>query len=224
LFNESTFLGGEQPHPEETFIPPKAAPTPPSHALRAFFEGAALPHKELSPMQADRMLRDCGAILRAAVEGIMRLLLTRTEIRKQFPAEGRGAAADNNPLKRMSDARQAMDFLFDAGERTDGLLDPAHAVGDACEELRAHELALIAGMRAAVLGVLQRFDPAVIEGAFQKSAKGFTLASRKAQLWEAFVAQQGRLARDARDDFNKTFGRDFIAAYQEELRRLKGGR
>ena len=256
LFNESTFLGDEasppaqkgptlsdHTPPEETFIPtkaasapgPEAAPkpaatpapaAPPSHALRAFFEGAGLPHKELSPMQADRMLRDCGAILRAAVEGIMMLLLARAEMRKEFEAEERTmvAARDNNPLKLMSDPHEAMDFLFDPAERTDGFLDPVQAVGDACEDLRSHELALMAGMRAAILGALRRFDPNVIERGFDKSSKGFSLASRKAKLWDAFVAQQDQFSREAQEDFNKVFGRDFMGAYQAQLRRLKGGR
>jgi len=245
LFNESTFLGEdepasqkrpipqEEPAPEETFIPQKkpaqAAPPPAaplSHALRAFFEGAGLPHKELSPMQTEHMLRDCGAILRAAVEGIMMLLLARAEMRKEFEAEERTmvAARDNNPLKLMSDPHEAMDFLFDPAERTDGFLDPVQAVGDACEDLRSHELALMAGMRAAILGALRHFDPHALERAFEKSAKGFSLASRKARLWELFVAQQDKFSREAQEDFNKVFGRDFMSAYQAQLRRLKGGR
>jgi len=244
LFNEATFVGGEQPAaqkklisqeeppPEETFIPQKTAKAPappaapPSNALRAFLEGAGVPHKELSAAESERMLRDCGAIMRAAVEGIMMLLLARAEMRKEFEAEERTmvAARDNNPLKLMSDPHEAMDFLFDPAERTDGFLDPVQAVGDACEDLRSHELALMAGMRAAILGALRHFDPHVIERAFEKRAKGFSLASRKAKLWELFVEQQDKLARDAQEDFNKVFGRDFMGAYQAQLRRLKGGR
>jgi predicted component of type VI protein secretion system len=238
LFNESTFLGADQPQkkaeppPEETFIPQKekaAAPVPaapPSHALRAFFEGAGLPLKELSPMQADRMLRDCGAILRAAVEGIMMLLLARAEMRKEFEAEERTmvAARDNNPLKLMSDPHEAMNFLFDPAERTDGFLDPVQSVGDACEDLRSHELALMAGMRAAILGALRHFDPHALERMLDKSPKGFSLASRKSKLWDVFVAQQDQLSREAQEDFNRVFGRDFMSAYQAQLRRLKGGR
>jgi type VI secretion system FHA domain protein len=249
LFNESTFFGDDQapaksrppaqgePPPEETFIPqkarapvaPAAAPAPaapPSHALRAFFEGAGLPHKDLTPMQADRLLRDSGAILRAAIDGLMMLLLARSEMRKEFEAEERTmvAARDNNPLKLMSDPHEAMDFLFDPADRTDGFLDPVQAVGDACEDLRSHEIALMAGMRAAILGVLRRFDPPAVERAFDKTAKGFSLASRKARLWDAFVAQQDKLAREAQEDFNKVFGQEFMAAYQAQLRRLKGGR
>lgn len=235
LFNEATFFGeeaprsakpiisaGAQPAPEETFIPGKA----PAHPLRAFFDGAGLPHKDLPPMQTDRMLRDCGAILRAAIEGIMRLLVARAGLRKEFEAEGGTmvAARDNNPLRLMTDAREAMEFLFDPGDRTDGFLDPVQAVGEACDDMRAHELALVAGMRAAVLGALRRLDPQVVERTLEKTPKGFSLASRKAKLWDLFVAQQDKLAREAQDDFHKAFGREFIAAYHAHLRRLKGGR
>jgi predicted component of type VI protein secretion system len=227
LFNESTLNA----LPELTFIPQKrAAPAPPaadtiSDALRLVLEGAGLPHKQLTAAESERMLRDCGAILRAAVEGIMLLLLARTEMRREFGTEERtmAAARDNNPLKRMSDPQEAMDFLLDPGERTDGLLDPVHAVRDACGELRMHELAVMAGMRAAVQSALGRFDPNLIERAFEKSQKGFSLGSRKAKLWELFAVQQDQLSRDAQDDFSKVFGRDFIGAYEAHLRRAKGG-
>ena len=156
----------------------------------------------------------------------MMLLIARGEMRKELQAEDRTmvAARDNNPLRLMSDPHEAMDFLFNPEERTDGFLDPVQAVGDACEDLRSHELALMAGMRAAILGALRRFDPNVIERGFDKSAKGFSLASRKAKLWDAFVAQQDQFSREAQEDFNKVFGKDFMAAYQAQLRRLKGGR
>ena len=239
LFNESTFFGDDPPAgksriasagplPEETFIPQKAAAAADAHAqaLRLLFEGAGLPQRELSPAQAERMLRDCGAILRAAVEGVMMLLLARAEMRKEFEAEERTmvAARDNNPLKLMSDPHEAMDFLFDPSERTDGFLDPVQAVGDACEDLRSHELALMAGMRAAILGALRHFDPPALERALEKGSTGFGFASRKARLWDLFVAQQDKLAREAQEDFNKVFGRDFMTAYHTQLRRLKGGR
>jgi predicted component of type VI protein secretion system len=235
LFNEATFFGEEAPRPQKIFSAGVAAPAPeetfipgkaPAHPLRAFFQGAGLPHKDLPPLETDRMLRDGGAILRAAVEGIMRLLVARAGLRKEFEAEGGTmvAARDNNPLRLMSDAREAMEFLFDPGDRTDGFLDPVQAVADACDDMRAHELALVAGMRAAVVGALRRLDPQVVERALEKTPKGFSLASRKAKLWDLFVAQQDKLAREAQDDFHKAFGREFIAAYHAHLRRLKGGR
>jgi len=156
----------------------------------------------------------------------MALLLARSEMRKELEAEERTmvAARDNNPLKLMSDPHEAMSFLFDPAERTDGFLDPVKAVGDACEDLRAHEMALMAGMRAAILGALRRVDPHALERAFDKSGGGFSLASKKSRLWELFVAHHEKLAHDAQEDFNKVFGADFMGAYQAQLRRMRGGR
>ena len=213
------------PRPAPASAPaPAAAPAASmSQALRAFLEGAGMPQKELSAPQAERLLRDCGAVLRAAVEGLMMLLIARSEMRKEFEAEERTmvAARDNNPLKLMADPHEAMEFLFDPSERTDGFLDPVQAIGDACEDLRAHELALMAGMRAAILGALRRFDPQVLEKTFEKSSGGFSLGGKKAKYWELFVAHQQNLAQEAQEDFNKIFGRDFMSAYQGQLRRLK---
>ena len=236
LFEEPTFVGSEAAA-EPTLVPSaaRAGAAPPAKAqaaagaeadlLHAFFDGAGVPHRELSPGQAERMMRDCGAVLRSAVEGLMMLLIARGEMRKEFQAEERTmvAARDNNPLKLMSDPHEAMAFLFDPMDRTGGFLDPVQAIGDACEDLRAHEIALMAGMRAAILGMLRRFDPPALEAALEKSG-GLGMLGKKGKLWDFFVAQQEKLAQDAQDDFHKVFGRDFMGAYQAQLRRLKGGR
>jgi predicted component of type VI protein secretion system len=79
-------------------------------------------------------------------------------------------------------------------------------------------------MRAAILGALRRFEPPILERALDQNAKGFSLASRKARLWDLFLALYDKLARDSQEDFNKVFGRDFVSAYQAQLRRVKGGR
>jgi predicted component of type VI protein secretion system len=221
LFNESTYIV-----PQKRAAAPPAAAGAMSEALRLVLDGAGLPSRQLSVAESERMLRDCGAILRAAVEGIMMLLLARSGMRKEFGADERTmvAARHNNPLKRMSDPRAAMDFLLDPGERTDGLLHPVQAVSDACEEMRMHELAMVAGMRAAVQGAVARFDPQAIERASQNGQKGFGLGSRKAKLWEQFVVQHDELSRAAQDDFNRAFGRDFMAAYQAQFRKDRDGR
>jgi type VI secretion system FHA domain protein len=222
---------------EATFVPTAAikaiargkpgASLAPDAALRAFLEGAGLPFKEVPAEQAERMLRDCGGILRASVEGLMLLLLARAEARKELQAEDRTMVGThaNNPLKLMSDPHEAMAYLFDPSERTDGFLDPVQAVGDACEDLRAHEMALMAGMRAAVISALRRVNPHALEVAFEKTTTaGLPLPGRKGRLWDMYIAHHEKLAHDTQEDFNKTFGRDFMAAYQDHLRRTKGGR
>ena len=73
------------------------------------------------------------------------------------------AARENNALKLAESVDEALQFVFDPGARSDAFLPPNKAVADACADLQTHELALVAGMRAALLGAIKRFEPDVIE-------------------------------------------------------------
>ena len=193
-------------------------------AVQAFLSGAGLEGKEIQDAEIEAFLLQSGKIMRAAVEGAMALLAARATAKKELRAEDRTmvASKDNNPLKLMSDPQEALAFLFDTKDRTGGFLDPVRAVGDAFDDLRAHEVALFAGMRAALLGTIQRFDPKTLEAELEKNAGGLGL-NRKAKLWEQFAGYQQKLARDAEDDFNKVFGKEFMGTYMAQVKRLKSG-
>lgn len=219
-------LQEEEPAPP----PPPARAEPVSaaaatSAAAAFLEGAGLAHLQISEADAETFLRESGAIVRACVEGLIGLLLARSELKKEMRAEDRTmvASRDNNPLKLMTDPRDALSYLFDKRERLSGaFLPPVQAVGDACDDLRVHEIALMAGMRAAFQGALKRFDPQLIEREADKQKGSFTL-NKKVKLWETFVAHHEKLTRDAEDDLLKVFGKEFLGTYMAQVRRLRSG-
>jgi type VI secretion system protein len=214
LFAEPTVIGAPSPAGSLEGL---------ERAVKAFLDGAGLSERALAgPEEMEQFLRQSGAIVRAAVEGVMALLAARAEAKKEFRAEDRTmvASRDNNPLKLMADSREAIDFLFDTKERSGGFLPPVQAVADAFDDVRAHEAALIAGMRAAILGALRRFDPKALEEELAKASGGLGL-NRKAKLWDLFCAYQQKLAREAEEDFNKVFGRDFIASYMAQVKQLR---
>jgi type VI secretion system FHA domain protein len=225
IFDEATYVGGRSPQGAAAPAGPASARAGMREAVTAFLQGAGLTGKEIPDAEIEDFLRQSGKIMRAAIEGSMALLAARATAKKELRAEDRTmvASKDNNPLKLMSDPQEALAFLFDTRERTDGFLDPVQAVGDAFEDLRAHEVALFAAMRAALLGAIQRFDPKMLEAELEKSAGGLGL-NRKAKLWELFAAYQQKLARDADDDFNKVFGREFMGTYMAQVKLLRGGR
>jgi type VI secretion system FHA domain protein len=223
LFDEATYVGRKAPAAEDAGGQ-AGSEAGMRAAVQAFLQGAGMEDKEISDAEIEAFLLQSGKILRAAVEGSMALLAARATAKKELRAEDRTmvASKDNNPLKLMSDPQEAIAFLFDTKDRTGGFLDPVRAVGDAFEDLRAHEVALFAGMRAALLGAIQRFDPKTLEAELEKSAGGLGL-NRKAKLWEQFASFQQKLARDAEDDFNKVFGREFMGTYMAQVKRLKSG-
>jgi type VI secretion system FHA domain protein len=213
------------PTPEAKPAQP-ASPIATSAALIAFLEGAGLAHLQDSEEDAEKFLRESGSIVRAAVEGLIGLLLARSELKKEMRAEDRTmvASRDNNPLKLMTDPQEAMGYLFDRRERLSGaFLPPVQAVHDACDDLRVHEIALMAGMRAAFQGALKRFEPQLIEREADKQKGAFSL-NKKVKLWDAFVAHHEKLSRDAEDDLLKVFGKEFLGTYMAQVRRLRSGK
>jgi hypothetical protein len=81
----------------------------------------------------------------------------------------------------------------------------------AFDDLRAHELAVIAGMRAALAAVLERFDPARIEArlAVPTVMDKMLSSSRKAKMWDRLVELYGEIAREADDDLQRLYGEKF---------------
>jgi len=226
LFDEATYVGGRPPSGAATSAASGAASSAAGQraAVKAFLAGVGLEGKEIADHEIEAFLQQSGKIMRAAVEGAMALLAARATAKKELRAEDRTmvASKDNNPLKLMADPQEALAFLFDTKDRGSGFLDPVRAVGDAFEDLRAHEVALFAGMRAALLGAIQRFDPKTLEAELEKNAGGLGL-NRKAKLWEQFAVFQQKLAQDAEDDFNKVFGREFMGTYMAQVKQLRGG-
>jgi len=80
-------------------------------------------------------------------------------------------------------------------------------------------------MRAALEGVLERFDPALLEGRLtQRTALQAILpSSRKARLWELFNELYAQIRSEAADDFHALFGKAFLKAYEEHINQLQGG-
>ena len=84
------------------------------------------------------------------------------------------------------------------------------AMNNAFEDLRAHEMATIAGMRAALGGVLARFDPAAIEARLaEPTVMDKMMASkRKAKMWDRMVELYGQMSNEAEDDFQRLLAKN----------------
>jgi FHA domain-containing protein len=94
---------------------------------------------------------------------------------------------------------------------------------DAYSDLRAHQFAFVAGMQAALEGVLERFDPQSLEGQLSGMSVLSSLlpGSRKARMWDVFVDHYANIREEASDDFHTLFGKAFLKAYEEQLERLQ---
>jgi predicted component of type VI protein secretion system len=163
-------------------------------------------------------------MVRAAVQGIVMLLLAHEEARRQLGAEPEdNTVAGENPLKSMADPAEVIAFLFDPHRPAIAGASPVKAFEDACSDLRAHQVALFTGMRAAVISALRSLDPKKIEREHGVNVGGLNL-TRKSKLWDISVAQYDTLAREMEAEFSKVFGQEILAAYTAQVHKMKGGR
>jgi FHA domain-containing protein len=163
-----------------------------------------------------------GHLLREATQGTLDLLLSRALMKREIRAEMTMIVPqENNPLKFSPNVEVALQHLL--APRGQGFMPPLPAMKDAYDDLRAHQFAFMAGMRAALAGVLERFNPERLEQRLSDRSVVDTLLpmNRKARLWSQYSELYAEINREAEDDFHSLFGKAFLAAYQAQLDRLQ---
>ncbi|NYZ64297.1 type VI secretion system-associated FHA domain protein TagH [Luteimonas deserti] len=163
---------------------------------------------------------DVDAILRIVVDGVMETLRARAEIKNTFRLPVTIIQrSENNPLKFAATPDEAMRRLF---ERDSAFLGGSDAFEDAFDDIRCHQMAMLAGMRAAFESLLAHFSPERVEREVDAGGRG--LFGGKARYWERYRDDFGRAAKDPDTAFRMLFGDEFARAYEAQLARLKSAR
>jgi len=192
--------------------------------LEAFLRGLGVPVR-LPAGLTPELMEQIGVVLREATQGTLDLLTARALTKREVRAEVTMIVSKgNNPLKFSPDVGFALSQLLAPQGR--GFMPPEEAMRDAYDDLRAHQFGFMAGMRAALAGVLKRFEPASLEQrvAARSLLDNLLPGSRKARLWDLFEQMYGEISREAEDDFHALFGREFLRAYEEQVARLQAER
>lgn len=216
------------PQPPAAIAPsamPAAAPTASdSEILQALLRGLGLPDLQLN-RSGVQVAETVGAMLREATTGTMDVLMARALTKKESRIDMTMISVSaNNPLKFFPNPDSALTQMLT--NTMAGYMPPVQAIRGAYDDLKAHELAVIAGMRAALAAVLQRFDPARIEGrlAVPSVMDKMMVSHRKAKLWDRLVVLYCEIAREADDDLQRLYGEKFSEAYEEQVARLRQAR
>ncbi len=213
------------PAPAATVAPAPAAAAPapqpasaepaPEALQRALLEGLGVPNLDLPGGLSPELMHTLGEVLREVTQGTIDLLRLRAEAKSRMHANMTMVGSrEVNPLKAAWDAGVALQHLL-APQRTD-MLDPLQAMTDAYDDLRRHDRGLVAGIDAALAGLLGRFDPAELEkrlgggGTFDSMMPG----GAKAKRWDALVELYGDLSVEAEQDFWALFDKEFLKAYE----------
>jgi len=200
--------------------PASGAPPPDSaRLLAAFLEGAGVATLAVGP-DPERTMREAGAVFHALVEGIRQVLISRASIKNELRVEQTMLRAkDNNALKFAVTTEDAIAALLQPSRP--GYKLPLDATVEAFDDVRSHEMAVMAGVQTALMGLLKRFEPAALEKRLEPGMLGSILPSaRKARTWELFCATYNAIATEAQEDFHSVFGREFARAYDAQMQKL----
>ncbi|SFU08004.1 type VI secretion system-associated FHA domain protein TagH [Sedimentitalea nanhaiensis] len=243
-------VGGASPEPDmpKTVLPPQqAAPAQPesvprksppvlpkvadgpvdpdapvdTDAARAFLRAAGA--EELAIADADMVttMARMGRVMKTLVTGLREILMTRTSIKSEFRIQQTMiSAGGNNPLKFSISPEQAVEAMIKPGAR--GYLSAETAAEQALDDIKAHEIAMVTGMEAALKGVLARLDPQELAGKIETTGGlGSLLKGRKTRYWEVYEKMYADISDQAENDFHDLFSREFARAYKDQLDKLK---
>ncbi|MFT0867695.1 type VI secretion system-associated FHA domain protein TagH [Pseudomonas sp. CAM1A] len=223
----------EPPAPAQPIVtpapPPVAvsapAPGPAEGAdalLQAFLRGAGIEHLRIDAADAAAQMEAVGRSYRLMVEGLIDVLRARSSLKGEFRMQQTTIApVQNNPLKFAPNADEALLLLLREGNQA--FMAPDQAVRDSFDDLRAHQLAVMAGIEAALKHLLKRFEPARLEERLAPAAGLAKLfgGSRQAHCWQQFTELYSQISREAEDDFQDLFGREFSRAYEAHSQRIQ---
>lgn len=223
-----TFDGAPTPaaRPAPAAPAPRSAPaavdeTEAQRLWSALCQGAEI-QMPLPPGAAEDRMRELGRILRSAVDGTLRLMAVRASTKHELRADVTVIQArGNNPLKFSPDAKSGLEYLLQPAMR--GFLEGSAAMDDAMQDLVGHSIGTVAGMRAAIGGMLDRFGPEQLEAKLSgKSVLDSVLPiNRKAKLWDLYLQHHDAIREEAQEDFHNLFGKAFLAAYEQQVAQLR---
>lgn len=192
--------------------PPAPTLTPaPAPTTRAAASAQATPFATASP--------DLTEMFHIAVDAMMDVLRARAELKNSFRLPATLIQrSENNPLKFAPTAQDAVKKLFEPPDN--GFLSGSAALNDAADDIRNHQMAMLAGVRSAFQSLLAHFDPARIEQETEGTARRLPLGGRP-RYWERYKDQFDALTRNPDECFRHLFGDEFARAYEEQLARLK---
>ncbi|SCX78041.1 type VI secretion system-associated FHA domain protein TagH [Nitrosospira sp. Nsp13] len=215
------------PAGESATMPVDLTPEPKSIAdrdelLHAFLAGAGVPDLVIPAGLTPQFMNTLGQLLRESTQGTLDLLLARTLTKREVRADlTMIAPRENNPLKFSPGVEVALLHLLAPQGR--GFMTPLQAMKDAHDDLRSHQFGFMAGMRAALAGVLERFDPVELEQRLTQKTVIDSLIpiNRKAKLWDLFADRYKDISHEAEEDFHVLFGKEFLRAYEAQIAKLE---
>ena len=220
-----------KPEPVQQTLPepePTAKPTTPAPAksggntLAAFARGAGLEPDALDGIDEAAFFEQVGKMMLEFTDGLVQTLSGRTHIKSEFRLDQTMIRpVENNPFKFSTSKTGTLQQVL--SKSNPAYMAGAEAIREGFDDVNAHQMAVVAGMEAALQDILKRFNPKKLETRLESDSilDNILPGGKKAKYWDIFKLLFDEIAGEAEDDFQQLFGRKFSRAYEQQLSRLK---
>jgi type VI secretion system protein len=185
-------------------------------AVQAFCRGAGIDPASLSPESQSMLPLIAGQLLREFVVGLNDVAMARGS----GPAAKAVAAIPNppgtsNPLRNSRSVEEAIQRLFESHGRTHA--GPVDSLRDVMQDMKDHEAAVAAGMRAGLQATLGQLSPTTVADKFEQGRARMLAPGQdpRPKYWEHY-ADFYRLVtqQNGEDDlpmsFIEAFGQEYV--------------
>ncbi len=158
--------------------------------MQRFAKGAGVSPQALSTQDPGAFAEQLGGLMRLIAEELKGLLAARAESKRIARSTNQTMvqAQDNNPLKFSPTVDDALQLIF--GQPRSGYLDAKRAFDESFRDLKAHQIKTYSAMQHALRMLVEDLDPqAIAEATTPEGGIGGLIGSRKAKMWETYVAR-----------------------------------
>ncbi len=223
-FDQPPITPAPQQQPAQPAVAPAGDTGAGQQAIVALLMAAGLDQSNAQAAGTPTNLSALGQILGITTQGLIDILAARSAVKSQFRVPMTTMRpVENNALKSSVNAAEALMNLF--VNQNPAYLNAVDSFVEGFEDIKAHQMAMMAGMRAAFDSMLQRFDPEELEQRFKKrKSKSMLRLPGGAQIWDMYKDLFDEMTQDADANFQRLFGEEFARAYEEQMQRLTAGR
>jgi len=177
-----------------------------------FLTGAELNYLDIQTTDPAKTMQKVGQMFRAMVKGSVAVLRSRAEFKSFFHVTRTVLTpVNNNPLKAVVSINTILKQLLQDEVVED--LDSVGAIEQGFCDVIDHQLAMQAGIQAALHHILDSFDPEKVELQFNKGVH----LTKQAKCWQHYKAEFPQISKSAIENF---FGDEFAEAYENQMRIL----
>ncbi len=210
--------GSQSDASSDTSPPPSGAS---DEFVRLVAQGAGVPEQTFLQSNAKELAQSLGVLMRVVTDNLRQLLAARQQSKRMARSSDQTTvqAVDNNPLKFSPSTEDALRLMF--GPPTRSYLDARRAFEQSFEDLKTHQIKTYSGMQQAVAMLVEDFDPEAIDrDTCPDKGLSALVTSRKAKLWDAYVARWQAKARRNEGGLTDVF-MDYFAECYDRVKKLR---